>query len=144
MHWLSWVFIGTFFGISYRLSYKLISGHFTPLFNVAFISLFVSLICFTLFFLRDYQKIDVASISLKSLAILALIGVIVAGLEISIMMIYKSGGPISVAQSLASVLIGLSCFAIGLLWFKETLNMGQIIGFFVSILGAGILTYYSR
>ncbi len=144
MHWLSWVFIGTFFGVSYRLSYKLISGHFTPLFNVAFISLFASLICFALFFMRDYQKIELASISLKSFAALIFIGVIVAGLEISIMMIYKSGGPLSVAQSLASVLIGLSCFAIGLLWFKEALNMGQIIGFFISILGAGVLTYYSR
>ncbi len=144
MHWLAWVFIGTFFGISYRVSYKLISDQFSPLFNVSVISLCVSALCFLGFLMHDYHKTDLSGFNLKSLIAFLLIAIIVAGLEISIMMIYKSGGPLSVAQSLASAMIGCGAFAIGILYFKDSLNIGQIIGFVTSLIGICILTFSSR
>jgi drug/metabolite transporter (DMT)-like permease len=143
MHWLFWVFTSVFFGISYRLGYKLVSGNSSPLLNVAVITMTASLICFVLYYLKDYPKSSDTLINLKNLWPLLIVGVVMAGLEVSIMMIYRSGGPVSISQSLASSMVGIIIFAIGLIFFKEQLNTGQIIGFALGLAGITTLTYYS-
>ncbi|MDD9911533.1 MAG: EamA family transporter [Alphaproteobacteria bacterium] len=144
MHWLFWVFSCVIFGIGYRLGYKLVSTKFSPLFNVAVITLVVSLLCFTLYFLRDYGKGDTPALTVKELWPLITIGVIMAGLEVSWMMLYKSGGPISISHTIPTSMVGIAMFTIGIFFFKEQLNMGQIIGFVLGLSGVSIMTYASR
>lgn len=144
MHWLFWVFMGVVLGTSYRLGYKLVSDKFSPLFNVATITFIASLICFALYLWKENSKFALSDIDIKSLWPLLIVGIIVAGLEISIMMIYKSGGPLSIAQTLTSSLVGVFVFAIGLIFFKEELNTGQTVGFILALSGISLMTYYSR
>jgi drug/metabolite transporter (DMT)-like permease len=143
MHWLIWVFIAVSFSTAYRLGYKLLSGEFTALFNVAVITLVASIVCFILYFIREHNMAAFGTLSLKSIVPLAVVGVILAGLEVSIMMIYRAGGPLSISQTLASSMTGIIVFGIGVLWFKDHLNAGQIAGFFLGLTGISLLTYYS-
>ncbi|HIF24769.1 MAG TPA: hypothetical protein EYG18_01590 [Micavibrio sp.] len=143
MHWLIWVFIAVSFSSAYRLGYKMLSGEFTALFNVAVITLIASLTCFMLYFLREHNATSFENLSAKSIAPLILVGIVLAGLEVSIMMIYRVGGPLSISQSLASSMTGIIIFGVGVLCFKDQLNWGQITGFFLSLTGVSLLTYYS-
>ena len=143
MHWLYWVYISVFFGVSYRIGYKLISDKFSPLFNASIITFIASMTCLALYLWQDYSKNGAHDLTLKSLLPLLFLGLILGGLELSILMIYRSGGPVSIAQSLASGTVGLIVFAIGLSFFKDQLNTGQILGFLLGITGTCMMIYYS-
>lgn len=144
MYWLAWVFIAVFFGVTYRLGYKLLSGHMTPLFNVSIVTLVACVVCFSLYLWREHGQATLDDLSLKTAVLLVFVGFALAGLEVSIMMIYKSGGPLSIAQSLGSSMVGVVVFAIGLVFFKDQLNWGQILGFVLGLSGITLMTYYSR
>ena len=144
MHWLIWVFIAVFFGVSYRIGYKLLSGFPNPLLNVSIISLIASLVCFVLYLCREQSSAAFHVPEWRLLWPLVIVGIALAGLEISVMMIYRSGGPLSIAQSMSSSLVGIIIFAIGVIAFKDQLNMEQIIGFALGLSGVTLMTYSSR
>lgn len=144
MHWLYWVYISIFFSVSYRIGYKLISDKFSPLFNAAIITFIASIVCLTLYLWQDYSKNGAHELTIKAMMPLLALGVILGGLELSILMIYRSGGPVSIAQALASGTVGIIVFSIGLLYFKDQLNLGQIIGFILGIIGTCMMIYYSK
>lgn len=143
MHWLTWVFTGVFFGVSYRLGYKLISNQFPPLLSAAIVTLVASLTCFAIYFVQTQMQQTLTTPPLKTLWPLLLVGFVLAGLEVSIIMLYHAGGPLSIAQSMASSTVGIIVFVIGIAFFKESLNTGQLIGFLLSLSGITLLTYYS-
>ena len=142
MHWLVWVFIGSFFGVSYRLGYKLISTQFPPILSASVVTLVASILCFSIYFYQ-YNYQDVPFPSPKTLWPLFLIGITLAGLEVSIIMLYHSGGPLSIAQALASSTVGIIVFTIGYFYFKDNINTGQLIGLTLGLTGTALLTYYS-
>ncbi|PIZ30592.1 MAG: hypothetical protein COY40_04295 [Alphaproteobacteria bacterium CG_4_10_14_0_8_um_filter_53_9] len=143
MHWLTWVFTGIFFGVSYRLGYKLISNQFPPILSAAIVTLVASLTCFVIYFIQTNMHSTIVTPPLKTLWPLLLVGLILAGLEVSIIMLYHAGGPLSIAQSMASSAVGIIVFIIGITFFKESLNTGQLIGFVLGLSGITLLTYYS-
>ena len=144
MHWLFWVMCAVFFGVAYRLGYKLISDKFPALLSVSLIMFVVSVISFGTFFLMPEKNGVPFSDNLYHYWPLVVVGVFVAGLEVSIMMIYRSGGPLSIAQSLAGNTIGIVVLIIGVLVFREDVTVGQAIGFFLGLLGVTLMAYYSK
>lgn len=66
--------------------------------SVSIITLVASLIGFIVYFVKNSQKLTAMPENITSVWPLVLVGIVMAGLEILIMMIYRSGGqqPISV------------------------------------------------
>lgn len=145
MHWLVWLFIGVLFGVSYRVGYKVVSGIYPPLFSIGVICLVACAVTLTAYFLLEKERPALKSISFNPrLALLLLMaGVFTAGLEVANMMMYHTGGLLSIAQVLASSITSLIVFMIGLSFFREKLNAGQIMGFFLGLAGAALMTYAS-
>lgn len=143
MHWLFWVFISTFFGVGYRVGYKAVSDDFAPLFAVGVITLVASLLSLGLHYWLDRQKAVKPVLERRTLLHLLVVGVFTAGLSISNMMMYSAGGLVSIAQVLSSSMVIIIVFAIGIFAFREKLNVGQVVGFFVGLIGIILMTYHS-
>ncbi|MFZ2620636.1 MAG: EamA family transporter [Alphaproteobacteria bacterium] len=142
-HWLFWVFLSSAFGVAYHVSYKLVSGKFPPLLIAAISALVASIICGTLYSLMENKSEVMFPKTFSTLWPLLLMGFILAGLEITVLMIYKSGGPISLAQAMGSGTAVMITFTLGVFLFKEPLHLGQILGFFCTLTGVSLMTYFS-
>lgn len=144
MHWLFWVMCAVFFGVAYRLGYKLVSDKFPALLSVSLIMFIVSVISFGMFFLFPESNALPLSGNLRHYWPLVVVGFFVAGLEVSVMMIYRSGGPLSIAQSLSANIGAIAVFIIGAMVFREHTNVGQTVGFLLGLIGVTLMAYYSR
>ena len=151
MHWLAWVLFSVFFSVGYRLSYKFISDKLSPLLAVSLIMFLVSLISLGLFFILLWGQGEASAfknlpdmLSLQSVWPLFVVGCVVAGLEVSILMVYRVGGPVSIAQSLMSNTTSVMVFFGGILIFEERLNTVQCIGFLFAIVGVSLMSFFSR
>ena len=143
MHWLFWVSLSIFFGVGYRVGYKAVSDDFAPLFAVGVISLVSSLVSLGLHYCIDRPKVVKHVLKPKTLLLLLVVGIFTAGLEVSNMMMYKAGGLVSIAQVLSSNMVSIIIFTIGIFAFRERLNAGQSIGFFIGLIGVTLMTYHS-
>lgn len=141
MTWLFWVFSAVAFAVGYRLSYKLLSDKLPPLLSVSIVMFIVSMLSFTLYYWQSSGETPAPEANLWPLIT---VGVIVAGLEVSIMMIYRAGGPVSIAQSLASNVISLLVLFFGIFYFAEELNSGQTFGFWLALIGVSLMTFFSH
>lgn len=143
MYWLFWVSLSTFFGVGYRVGYKAVSDDFSPLFAVGVITLVAGLISLGLHYWIDRPKVVKRVLKPRTLFLLLMVGIFTAGLSISNMMMYHAGGLVSIAQVLSSSMVSIIIFAIGLFAFREKLNVGQGLGFFIGLIGIILMTYYS-
>ena len=63
------------------------------------------------------------------------LGVAIVGLEFGFLCVYRAGWKISIAHLFASIVLACALLIIGLLLYKETLTLRQIVGMGVCALG---------
>lgn len=144
MHCLFWVMCAVLFGVAYRLGYKLVADKFPALLSASLIMLVVSIISFGMFFLMAEDNAILHTGNLYHYWPLVVVGVFVTGLEASVLMVYRSGGPLSIVQSLAANIVGIIVLIIGVVVFREHINPGQTVGFFLALAGVILMTYHSK
>lgn len=99
------------------------------------VSSFLSLIAFFVFeedrnFFSSLQRLDWTGFAL---------GLSMVGLEIGYIFIYRTGWKLSVASLLANVLLAVILLLIGILFYKEQLNMRQFAGIALCMAGSALL-----
>lgn len=101
------------------------------------VSSFLSLIAFFIFeedrdFLGSVRTLDWTGIAL---------GLSMVCLEIGYIFIYRAGWKLSVASLLANILLAVILLLIGLLVYREHLDMRQFLGIFLCMAGCTLLIF---
>ncbi len=63
------------------------------------------------------------------------LGLAIVGLEVGYLFLYRAGWNISVGSLVANIILALLLIPIGLLFYKESLNLSKIFGIVLCILG---------
>lgn len=92
-----------------------------------------------MFFITENQKNLVAEISKANWTSLVL-GIAVVALEFGYISIYRAGWKVSTASLVAN--IGLACvlLVIGLLLYKESISLRQVLGMIVCVIGLFLIS----
>ena len=77
-------------------------------------------------FFQQFQYVNWASIVL---------GISICGLELGFLFAYRAGWTLSTAALFCNVAVGIILLPIGLLFFKEKLTAGNIVGIIFSLVG---------
>ena len=116
-----------------------IAAKSTPSQVNAFASLAVSYLvaavsAIVMFFVTSGQKNIFAEVAKTNWTAYAL-GIAIVGLEFGFLCVYRAGWKISTAQLFASIALSCVLLIVGLLFYKETLSVRQIIGIGVCVAG---------
>ena len=87
-----------------------------------------------LFFVTSENKNLFTELSKTNWASLVL-GIAIIGLEFGYICIYRAGWKISVASLVANISLALVLLIVGMLLYKETISLRQIIGIAISVIG---------
>jgi len=69
------------------------------------------------------------------------LGFAIVGLEVGFILAYRWGWPISLAGVVSNIAVAMLLIPLGLLFFKETLNVINAIGFVVCLIGLVLVNY---
>lgn len=135
IHTLWPLFVIVLSNVLYNITSKSIPGNASPwavLVITYLVSSFLSLIAYFIFeeeknFICSLQKMNWTGVSL---------GLSMVGLEIGYIFIYRNGWKLSIASLLANILLAVILLAIGVLIYKEHINVKQLIGILLCITGS--------
>ena len=100
----------------------------------------VAAVCsLVLFFLTAENKNLIEQIAKTNWASLAL-GVAIVGLEFGYIYVYRSGWKVSTASLVANISLACVLLVVGLLLYRETLTLKQIIGMAICAVGMILIT----
>ena len=116
-----------------------VSTKSTPMDVNSFASLFLSYVIGTIcsvviFFLTSENKNLFAELSKTNWTSLIL-GIAIVGLEFGYISIYRAGWKISVATLVTNISLACVLVIVGMLFYKETISIKQIIGMVISLIG---------
>ncbi|MBR5479385.1 MAG: EamA family transporter [Clostridia bacterium] len=121
-----------------------IIAKFTPEKASPFLSLTVTyvvaaILSFCAFLLADERKSLIAEASNLNWTSLAL-GVSIIGLELGYIYFYRAGWKVSIGSLVANIALACVLLLVGLLLFKESITLRQVIGIIVCALGLVLVT----
>ena len=90
----------------------------------------------TMFFLTAQQKNLFSALSVTNWTSWAL-GIAIVGLEFGFLCVYRAGWKISIGNLVASISLACVLLLVGLLFYRESISLRQIIGMIVC--GAGLV-----
>lgn len=136
MYWPLFVIVIS--NVLYNITSKSIPDELSPwavLVVTYLVASFLSLIAYFIFednrdFIQSVQKMNWTGFAL---------GISMVGIEIGFIFIYRIGWKISVASLLANLLLAVILLFIGLLFYKEQLNLKQLIGIAFCMAGCILL-----
>lgn len=116
----------------------------TPENSNAFLSLAVTyavaaLISFMIF-IFGYNKMSLGEEFKKLNWTSFVLGVIIIGLELGYILIYRSGWDVSRAPLVANCCLAIALIFIGAIFFREKITLKQIVGIVISLVGMVIVT----
>lgn len=68
------------------------------------------------------------------------LGIVIIGLELGYILVYRSGWDVSKAPLIANICLAIALIFIGIIFFKETITIKQIIGIIICIIGLVVVT----
>lgn len=101
--------------------------------------LVAAIVSFAIFFVGNNHEGLTAEIKKLNWTSFAL-GIVIIGLELGYILVYRAGGDVSRAPLIANCTLAVMLVFIGLLVFKETITIKQIIGMIICIIGMIIVT----
>jgi len=124
----------------YHIFQKSISPAANP--AVSLIATYITALFFSFIIYFVYPSEGSFSESLKDLnwASYALAGAII-GLEIGFLLAYRAGWNLGYASLLVNVIVAVILLVVGIFAFKESLNLKQVIGILISIIGIILIKY---
>jgi len=63
------------------------------------------------------------------------LGLAIVGLEIGYLLLYRAGWNISIGSLIANIILAIILVVIGILFYKESLNLSKIIGIVLCVIG---------
>ena len=87
-----------------------------------------------MFYITSDNKNIIAEVSKTNWTALAL-GIAIVALEFGYICIYRAGWKISVATLIANISLACVLMIVGVLLYKETISLKQIIGIIISAIG---------
>lgn len=116
----------------------------TPADSNAFLSLAVSygvaaVVSIAMFFIGNHSSSLTAEMKKLNWTSLAL-GVIIIGLELGYILVYRAGWDVSKAPLVANCCLAIALVFIGMFLFKEHITLKQIIGMIICITGLIVVT----
>lgn len=79
---------------------------------------------------REYGKINWAPIVL---------GLVIVGLEVGYLYMYRAGWQISTAQIIQSAILAVFLIFVGFFFFRESVTWNKVVGIAVCLLGLGLI-----
>lgn len=98
-----------------------------------------AIISFVIFFIGNHSASITAEIKKLNWTSFAL-GVVIIGLELGYILVYRAGGDVSKAPLIANCCLAIALIFIGFVVFKESISVKQIIGIIISIIGMIVVT----
>ncbi|MGI6733671.1 MAG: EamA family transporter [Anaerovoracaceae bacterium] len=120
--------------VFYHICAKSIPGTLNPLIGLIVTYITGAILALALFYMTDSSKDIVAQFKLVNWAPFIL-GIAILGLEFGNIMLYRVGWNISVGSLVCNIALAVILIFVGLLLYKETLSLQQVIGIGFCILG---------
>ncbi|MDE7241122.1 EamA family transporter [Desulfovibrio sp.] len=127
-----------FANVLYNLSAKSIPRDCSPWTVLVVTYLTASFLSFISYFLFEKDRDFLASLAHTNWTGFAL-GLSMVGLEVGYIFMYRTGWKISVASLLVNVLLAVLLLFIGLVFYREHLNMRQLAGICLCLLGSFLI-----
>ncbi len=123
----------------YNVCTKSTPAEVNPFITLFFTYLVAAGITVILFFIFGNSSNIIAEISNVNWTSIVL-GISVVGLETGYILIYRAGWKISNASVVANILLAISLILVGYIIYKENINLKQILGIVVCIVGLILIT----
>lgn len=119
----------------YHVTQKNIPQDTNPLIVVAAAYFFAICVCLTGFFITSDSKKLTDLFRANNLFFVALLGIAAIGIELGFLYAYRTGWKVSTTATTTGTFITIALAFVGVLWFKETLTVVNIIGIVLCIVG---------
>lgn len=83
-------------------------------------------------FIEEYKQLNFAPF---------LLGVVIVGLEVGYIYMYKAGWQVSTAQIVQAAFLAVILLFVGVGVYKETLSWNKVAGIIVCLVGLGLINY---
>lgn len=123
----------------YNVCTKSTPAEVNPFITLFFTYLVAAGITVILFFIFGNSSNIIAEISNVNWTSIVL-GISVVGLETGYILIYRAGWKISNASVVANILLAISLILVGYIIYKENINLKQILGIVVCMVGLILIT----
>lgn len=120
--------------VTYHLSQKYTSAQANPalaLIATYFVALVGSVLLFIIYPLKNTLAQEVQHLNRSNV----ILGVAIIGIEIGFLLAYRAGWNVSAASLVSNLLVALVLLPVGLLLFKESLTLTNIIGVGLCVVG---------
>ena len=118
----------------YNVCAKSTPSDVNPFFSLA-ITYTVATLCSVVMFLLTAKEKGVPAEFAKTNWASWVLGVAIVGLEFGFLMAFRNGWLVSQAQLVASIAVACALICVGVLLFKETLTVRQVIGMAICAVG---------
>ncbi len=119
----------------YHVTQKNIPQDTNPLIVVAAAYFFAICVCLTGFFIAGDGKKLTEIFRANNLFFVALLGIAAIGIELGFLYAYRTGWKVSTTATTTGTFITIALAFVGVLWFKETLTVVNVVGIALCILG---------
>jgi drug/metabolite transporter (DMT)-like permease len=119
----------------YHLSQKNIPKDANPLIVVASAYFLAICLCLTGFFFTGENKRLTEILQSQNWLVVALLGLAAIGIELGFLYAYRTGWQVSTTATTTGTFITIALALLGVLWFKETLTIVNIIGIVLCMVG---------
>lgn len=128
--------------VLYHICAKGVPSQINPMVSLMVTYLVAGFLTLILFFMMPQifsgdKKIDVSLVSqIKQINWAPIVlGVVIVGLELGNILMYRAGWNISLGSLVCNITLAVLLIALGIFFYKETLNSGQAIGIGLCIVG---------
>lgn len=118
----------------YNISTKSMPTSINPFASLALTYSVAAVCAVAIFFCTSHEKNIIAEISKTNLTAYVL-GISIVGLEFGYVCIYRAGWKVSSASLVANIALACILLIIGLLFYKESISLRQIIGMAICMVG---------
>lgn len=119
----------------YHVAQKNIPQDTNPLIVVAAAYFFAICVCLTGFFITGDSKKLTDILRDQNWLVVALLGSAAIGIELGFLYAYRTGWKVSTTATTTGTFITIALAFVGVLWFKESLTVINVIGFVLCIVG---------
>ena len=125
-------------GVFYQLFQKLISPTINPGFSLIcsyIAAIILSTLLFVLFPLKGSLTEEIKNLNIYSF----ILAIPIIGIELGYLLLYRAGGKLSYSSALVSSMITILLVIIGMILFKEKINIKKIAGIVLCMSGIVLL-----
>ncbi len=138
MNWLVWCLAVILSSITYQTSMKIFAGRL-PLFVYTGLASITMLLISILALCVTYKSTDFSTVDQKGILFASWLGFAGFMIELSFYYLYKNNAPLSLARMFILAGSAIILLVVGVIVFKETITLNQMIGLLFTLLGMSLI-----